>query len=103
MTLFTLIAAAFIAAPLYLSVVAEANSQNTLVVDSIIAASPVSYLAAIMDYDYLRNSWFYQHMPFGGLRFNYPTPGVMTICYVITTLVLAGANILKNKPEPRTP
>jgi hypothetical protein len=103
MTLFTLIAGAFFAAPLYLSVVAEANSQQMLVVDSIIAASPVSYLAGIADYDYLRNSWFYQNMPFGGLRFNYPAAGVMTVCYVITTLVLAGATILKNRPEPRTP
>ena len=102
MTLFTLIAGAFFAAPLYLSGLAEANSQQSLVVDSIIAASPVSYLAAITDYDYLRSSWFYQHMPFGGLRFNYPTPGVMTVYYVITTLVLAGANILRNRPEPRT-
>lgn len=103
MTLFTLIAGVFFAAPLYLSVVAEANSQQTPVVDSILAASPVSYLAAIVNYDYLRSSWFYQHMPFGGLRFNYPTAGVMTVCYLITTLVLAGANILKNRPEPRTP
>ena len=103
MTLFTLIAGLFFAAPLYLSVVAEANSQQTLVVDSILAASPVSYLAAIVDYDYLRSSWFYQHMPFGGLRFNYPTAGVMTVCYLVTTLVLAGVNILKNRPEPRTP
>jgi len=102
MTLFTLIAGAFFAAPLYLSVAAEATSHQTLVVDSIIAASPVSYLAGIADYDYLRSSWFYQHTPFGGLRFNYPTPGVMTVCYVITTLVLAGASILRNRPEIRT-
>jgi len=101
MTLFTLITGAFFATPLYLGVVAEATSHQTLVVDSIIAASPVSYLAGILDYDYLRSSWFYQHTPFGGIRFNYPTPGVMTVCYVITTLVLAGANILRNRPQPR--
>jgi hypothetical protein len=103
LTLFTLLAAAFIAAPLYLSVLAEATSNQTLVVDSIIAASPVSYLAGIADYDYLRSGWFYQHMPFGGLRFNYPAPGFMTVFYVITTLVLAGANSLANRPAIRRP
>jgi len=102
LALFTLLAGALIAAPLYLSVLAEAASDQTLVVDSIIAASPVSYLAVIADYDYLRSSWFYRHTPFGGLRFNYPAAGVMTVCYVITTLVLAGVNTLRNRPELRT-
>ena len=98
MILFTLITGAFFAAPLYLSVVAEATSHQALV-DAIIAVSPVSYLAGIVDYDYLRSNWFYQHTPFGGLRFNYPATGVMTVCYLIATLVLAGANILRNKAE----
>ena len=96
MTLFTLITGTFLAAPLYLGVVAEATSHHTLV-DSIIAASPVSYLAGIADYDYLRSTWFYQNMPFGGLRFNYPAPGIMTVCYLSITLVLAGASILGNR------
>lgn len=99
---FTLIAGACCAAPLYLSVVAEAVSHQTLVVDAIIAASPVSYLAALADYDYLRSTWFYQHTPFGGLRFNYPAAGVMTVGYFITSLVLAGASIHGNQSKLRT-
>jgi hypothetical protein len=102
MTLFTLLAGVFITAPLYLSVAAEAAPNQVLVVDSIIAASPVSYLSGIADYDYLRSGWFYQHMPFGGLRFNYPDPGFMTVCYVVITLVLGVANTLGNRPETRT-
>jgi hypothetical protein len=96
MTLFTLITGTILAAPLYLGVVAEATSHQ-LLVDSIIAVSPVSYLAGIIDFDYLRSSWFYQHTPFSGLRFNYPATGIMTVCYVITTLVLAGMIILRNR------
>jgi hypothetical protein len=102
MTLFTLVAAAFLAAPLYLGVLAVAAAERTFVVDFIVAASPASYLAAIMDYDYLRSGWYYQHTPFGGLRFNYPGPGVMTACYIIITLALAAAPILTRKPEQRT-
>ena len=98
MMLLTLITGAFFAAPLYLSVVAEATSHQALV-DAIVAASPVSYLAGIVNYDYLRSNWFYQHTPFGGLRFNYPATDVMTVCYLIATLVLAGTNILRNKAE----
>jgi hypothetical protein len=101
MILLTLIASAFFAAPLYLSVIAEATSHQTLIVDTIIAASPVSYLAGIADYDYLRSTWFYQNMPFGGLRFNYPAPGIMTVCYISITLVLAGASILGNRLKLR--
>ena len=59
--------------------------------------------AVALDIDYLRSGWFYQHMPFGGLRFNYPAPGFMTVFYVITTLVLAGANSLANRPAIRRP
>lgn len=99
--LLTLITGVFLAAPLYLSVVAEATSHQILV-DTIIAASPVSYLAAIADYDYLRSNWFYQHTPFGGLRFNYPSPGVMTFCYIVITLVLTGATFLGNRSQLRT-
>lgn len=101
MMLFTLITGALFVAPLYMSAVAETTSHQVLV-DAIIAASPVSYLAGIADYDYLRSNWFYQHTPFGGLRFNYPNPVLMTICYLATTFVLAGANILTDRPEIRT-
>ena len=101
MMLFTLITGALFTAPLYLSVVAEATSHQALV-DAIIAASPVSYLAGIVGYDYLRSGWFYQHMPYGGIRFNYAATGIMTIGYLIITFVLAGANTLRQRAELRT-
>jgi len=102
MVMFALITGACCTAPLYLSVVAEATSHQTVVVDAIIAASPVSYLAALTDYDYLRSTWFYQHTPFGGLRYNYTAPGVMTLCYLIISLMLAGTSIHGNQMKLRT-
>ena len=101
MTLFTLVSTAVIAAPLYLGVVAEATS-NQAIIDSIIAVSPISYLAGIMDYDYLRSSWFYQHMPYAGLRFNYTASGMLTVCYLITTFTLIAIKMLTNKLKLRT-
>lgn len=102
MALFTLLAAVFLAAPLYLGALAVAASERPAVANVIIAASPASYIAAIIDYDYLRSGWFYRHTPFGGLRFDYPGPGFMTACYLIITSMLAAAAIFRPKPEQRT-
>ena len=101
MILFTVILGVFFAAPLYLGVVAEAAPGNTPIVNAIVAASPVSYVAAIVDYDYLHSSWFYRNTPFGGLRFDYPTAGKMTFFYLIITLLLVGANLLHNRLQTR--
>jgi len=102
MMLFTLLAAVFLAAPLYLGALAVAAAEEPAVANLIVAASPASYVAAIIDYDYLRSGWFYQHAPFGGLRFEYPGTGLMTACYLIVTLMLAAAARFKPTPEPRT-
>ena len=83
----------FFAAPLYLGPVAELASGRRIIVDSIIFASPISYFSAIADYDYLRSDWFYRHTPFGGLRFSYPAPGLMTIGYLVAAAALMTWNI----------
>jgi len=88
LTLVSLIVGAFLAAPLYLGVLAEQFPDRLLVANVIVAASPISYFAGIIDYDYLRATWFYQHTPFGGLRFEYPDAGVITVIYLIIAMVM---------------
>ncbi|MFT5438863.1 MAG: hypothetical protein ACI9MJ_000724 [Alphaproteobacteria bacterium] len=40
--------------------------------NGVIAVSPLSYVAAGLQFDYLRSQWFYAFTPFGGLRYAYP-------------------------------
>jgi len=88
LTVVSLIAGAFLAAPLYLGVLAEQFPNRLLVANVIVAASPLSYFAGIIDYDYLRATWFYQHTPFGSLRFEYPDVGVMTVIYLLIAMAM---------------
>jgi len=88
LTLVSLIVGAFLAAPLYLGVLAEQFPDRLLVANLIVAASPLSYFAGIIDYDYLRATWFYQHTPFGGLRFEYPDAGVITVVYLLIAMAM---------------
>ena len=77
-------------APLWLGPVAELFATRQPVVDLIVAASPLSYLASLISFDYLRSDWFYQHTIFGALRYDYPSPPLMTLTYLtIAALALA--------------
>jgi hypothetical protein len=100
LTLVSLIVGAFLAAPLYLGVVAEQFSDRVLVANIIVAASPLSYFAGIVEFDYLRTTWFYQHTSFGGLRFEYPDAGLITAVYLVIAMAMlvlsAHHNALKN-------
>jgi len=49
------------------------------VIDSIIASSPLSYLATLAEWDYLRGEWFYRHAPFGGLRYDYLSASTVSL------------------------
>jgi len=80
--LVTLLAAACCCAPLWLGPLVLRASANQSLVDAVVAASPASYLAVLADYDYLRGDWFYRHAPFGGLRYDYPSAGTVTIVYL---------------------
>jgi len=60
-------------APLWLGPVAERFADIPIVVNGIVAASPLSYLAAAVGDDYLRGIWFYQHTPLGSLHYVYPS------------------------------
>jgi len=93
-----LIAAACSTAPLWLGPLAELAGSHQHLVDAIVAISPLSYLAQLADYDYLRGAWFYQHTPFGGLRYNYPSMSLLTGSYLaLSGLLLAAKWQLQRK------
>ncbi len=75
-------------APLWLGPAAELFATRQPIVDLIVASSPLSYLASLISFDYLRSDWFYQHTSFGALRYDYPSPQLMTLIY-LTIAVLA--------------
>jgi len=90
--LVTLIAVACSTDPIWLGPLAElAGPHHQHLVDAIVATSPLSYLALLADYDYLRGAWFYQHTPFGSLRYNYPSTISLTSTYLALSGVLLAA------------
>ena len=70
------------AGPLWTGPLLEDGRFGQSAVNAVIAASPLSYLAVIADWDYLRGEWFYHHSPFGGLRYDYPSPIGATLVYL---------------------
>lgn len=74
------------AAPLWLGPIAQWTTTPPVLINGIIASSPLTYFAVMADIDYLRSSWFYMHTPYGGLRYAYPAPGVYTLAYSLAAL-----------------
>ena len=66
-------------------------------------SSPLSYLAGMLDYDYLRNQWFYQHTPYGMLRYDYPDKILYSVGLIGMSLLLLGiktnVNLENNNSE----
>jgi hypothetical protein len=66
-------------------------------------SSPLSYLAGMLDYDYLRNQWFYEHTPYGMLRYEYPDKISYSVGLIGMSLLLLGiktnANLENNNSE----
>lgn len=62
--------------------------DTVLSASAVVAASPLSHLSVLIDFDYLRAQWFYRHSPLGGLRFDYPSP-VAVVAPCIVGLVIA--------------
>lgn len=58
--------------PLWIAPWVELIASTPPKLNMLLWSSPLSYLAGMLDYDYLRNQWFYQHTPYGMLRFEYP-------------------------------
>jgi hypothetical protein len=79
----------------------------TVVVDAIIALCPVSYLATLADIDYLRGAWSYQFLPYGGLRYNYADPVLVTLALLAgvalsTALSVSSSRLPTYKPLSMT-
>ncbi len=60
------------AAPLFLGPVAELFPERRWLLNALVWMSPLSHLAPLLDFDYLRTPWFYEHARLGGYRFGYP-------------------------------
>jgi len=68
--------------PIWLGPAVELFYLEQSTINAIITTSPLSYLAALADWDYLRGEWFYRHTPFGGLRFDYPSISITSLIYL---------------------
>jgi hypothetical protein len=72
------------------------SDQTTI--DLIISASPLTQLAVMADFDYLRSQWFYTHSPYGSIQYDYPTKLELTLYYLSLALMLAwGAHLINQK------
>jgi hypothetical protein len=79
------------AAPLWLGPIAERFASTGALVDAVVAATPLTFLAVLVDHDYLRATWFYEHSALGALRYDYPS---VVSLFVVYALPLAAAAAL---------
>lgn len=68
--------------PLWLGPWIEIFVETGWFTDLVVAISPLTYIAAMMEYDYLRDQWFYTHAPYGGYRFSYPGQFISSGVYI---------------------
>lgn len=74
--------------PLWLGPAVERSIPGFPGVNTVIAVTPISYLAMATDYDYLHSSWFYRYSPLGSLRYDYPDEALLAIAYLAGSLSL---------------
>lgn len=79
-----LVALVAAAAPLWAGPWVEYFNGAKGFADLVVAVSPLTYLATMADYDYLREHWFYTHTPLAAYRFDYP--GAISSSVVIVLL-----------------
>lgn len=70
------------AVPLWIGPWVEYFAGTDWFADLVVAISPLTYLAAMAEYDYLRDQWFYARAPYGAFRFGYPGQLVSSGVYV---------------------
>lgn len=78
----------FTTLPLWLSPWVESITASQTQLNILLWSSPLSYLASMLDYDYLRSEWFYQHTPYGMLRYDYPDPVWFSLGLTGVSLIL---------------
>jgi hypothetical protein len=70
------------AAPVWLGVWADYPAEPYWFNNAVIWVSPLSYLAVLAEYDYIRSGWFYVYSPFGSLRYAYPDGVAWSFAYL---------------------
>ena len=81
----------------------DSLSPGQPTIDAIVASSPLTYLASLAGWDYLRDDWFYRHTPFGGLRYDYPSAFTSSLFLAGTGLACELAGIRLDKGPRRSP
>ena len=83
----------FTTAPLWLGPAVEHFANQQSVVNTVLALSPLTYLAALADFDFLRTDWFYEHSVLGSLRYQYPSGWLMSALYACPILIALGLGL----------
>lgn len=97
-----LLGAACAAAPLWLSPWVERGDGAAWLIHLALGISPLTYFAVMLDCDYLRSTWFYEHTPFGAYRYAYPSPLLLTFIHAALGAVAAGVGRPRKEPRPET-
>jgi hypothetical protein len=84
-------------APLWLGPLLAWSRPSVLLTDAVVNVSPISHLAVMFRYDFLRSVWFYQHTPFPGLRYDYFSATSVCLVYVATAAALLIIEALASK------
>ncbi|RPI59365.1 MAG: hypothetical protein EHM50_09320 [Lysobacterales bacterium] len=71
------------AGPLWLGPIAEGFAPTGAFVDAVVAGTPLTFLAVLVDHDYLRATWFYEHSALGALRYDYPSVVSLSLVYAL--------------------
>jgi hypothetical protein len=88
-TLVATLGALAAAAPLWLGPIAERFAPTGVLVDAIVAVTPLTFLAVLVDHDYLRAAWFYEHSALGALRYDYPSIVASSVVYALPFAAVA--------------
>ena len=65
--------------------------------DAVIALCPLSYLATLAEIDYLRAAWPYQYLPYGGLRYDYANPVLVTLALLAAMALFTGLSVFRGR------
>lgn len=73
--------------PIWIAPWVEIIASSPVQLRFVLWSSPVSYLAGMLDYDYLRQQWFYQHLPYSRMRYDYPETQYFSIGLLILSFI----------------
>ncbi|MEM9057358.1 MAG: hypothetical protein AAGD86_07770 [Pseudomonadota bacterium] len=80
---------------------APAASLNDGIATLVACASPLSLLGVLVDYDYLRSGFFYQHSALGALSYRYPSAGAFVGLYATLAVALWALGRLVTTPTEK--